>query len=332
MKKNQFKIAIVICMGAAIIALMGCGTDRTKVADAYDIFSYTDGFLSYGGNDLSASGSSLFAEDLCVGGLTNTESDEVNDDVAASAAVFVLDDGEVTYAKDIYEKRYPASTTKILTAYLALKYGDREQLLTVSDTALSTLEAGSSVCGLNEGDQITLGEALYGLLLCSGNDAANVIAEDIGGSQEGFADMMNEEAAQLGCTGSHFVNAHGLPDEDHYTTAYDLYLIFNAALGYQDFVDIISTDTYDASYLDASGDAVNRTWTNSNQYIIGKQAIPDGITVVGGKTGTTSAAGYCLALYSLNSDNAPVISIVMGGDTSYDLYDLMNGLLTNFAE
>ncbi|MEI3340415.1 MAG: serine hydrolase [Eubacterium sp.] len=139
----------------------------------------------------------------------------------------------------MYEKRYPASTTKILTAYLALKYGKLDDTLTVSQDAIYTLMAGSSICGLKPGDKITLEDALYGLMLCSGNDAANVIAEYISGSTEKFADLMNEEAKALGATQSHFVNAHGLPDEDHYTTAYDLYLIFNAAIKNEDFVHFV---------------------------------------------------------------------------------------------
>ncbi|MCD8299940.1 MAG: D-alanyl-D-alanine carboxypeptidase [Clostridiales bacterium] len=332
MKVKFLKSGFLICCGLALAAMSGCGsTDRSDLTDAYDLYTYTNDWLSYGESSVSDK-TALFAEDLCVGGLTNTESDQVDDSVAGSAAVFILDDGEISYAKDIYEKRYPASTTKIMTAYVALKYGDPSQVMTVSDTALSTLDPSSSVCGLKEGDQITLGEALYGLMLCSGNDAANVIAESIGGSQEDFVEMMNEEADALGCTGSHFTNAHGLPDEDHYTTAYDLYLIFNEALKNDDFVEVISADTHDASYLDADGNEVNVTWSSSDQYLTGGQDIPEGFTIIGGKTGTTSAAGYCLALYSLNSNGNPIISIVLGGDTRYDLYELMSNLLLQFAQ
>lgn len=122
--------------------------------------------------------------------------------------------------------------------------------------------SGSSICGLKPGDQLTLDQALYGLMLCSGNDAANVIAEYISGSTDKFAELMNKEAQALGATQSHFVNPHGLPDDNHYTTAYDLYLIFNAAIKDDRFVNYISTKKYTTSYTDAS----ERRWSGVGEY------------------------------------------------------------------
>lgn len=298
--------------------------------NAYQIYDTTEEYASIG-NLSSGSDLSLFASELCVGGTENTESDEVTAEYAESAAVFLVDSGEITYSQNIYEKNYPASTTKILTAYLALTYGDMDQVLTVSDAAIDDLDPSSSVCGLEKGDQITLREALYGLMLCSGNDAANVIAEAISGSTEAFADLMNEEAQALGATHSHFVNPHGLPDDDHYTTAYDLYLIFNAAIQNEDFVDIISATSHDTSYLDADGNTVTQTWDNTNGYLTGTYSQPDGVTVIGGKTGTTNAAGYCLVLYSTNESGAPVISIVMKGNTRAEMYTIMSQMLSAFS-
>ncbi|MCD8152954.1 MAG: D-alanyl-D-alanine carboxypeptidase [Clostridiales bacterium] len=315
---------------AVSILLTGCGTDRQDVESAYQIYDTTEAYLS-GRVSSSDSGLELFASDLCVGGTENTESANVIAECAESAAVFQVESGEITYSQNIYEKNYPASTTKILTALIALEYGDPDQLLTVSDAAIDDLDGSSSVCGLEKGDQITLREALYGLMLCSGNDAANVIAENIAGSTEAFADLMNAKAQELGATHSHFVNAHGLPDEDHYITAYDLYLIFNEAVKNEDFVTIISTTSYDASYLDASGNTVTQTWANTNGYLSGKYEMPEGVTVIGGKTGTTEAAGYCLVLYSTNESGSPIISIVMKGNSRSDMYKIMTQILTNFA-
>jgi D-alanyl-D-alanine carboxypeptidase (penicillin-binding protein 5/6) len=271
------------------------------------------------------------AENLCVGGTTNTASDDVDADFAESAAVFSIDDQEITYAQNIYEKRYPASTTKILTAYLALKYGDLNDTITVSEDAINSLPSGSSTCGLQIGDQITLDQLLYGLMLRSGNDAANVIAEYISGSSEAFAELMNQEAISMGATHSHFVNPHGFHDEEHYTTAYDLYLIFNTAITDERFVNYISTKSYQASYLNASGEAVDVLWQNTNGYLKGSYEAPENVVVVGGKTGTTNAAGSCLVLYSLNQDQKPVISIVLKSDSSDHLYTLMTEMLANFS-
>jgi D-alanyl-D-alanine carboxypeptidase (penicillin-binding protein 5/6) len=181
------------------------------------------------------------------------------------------------------------------------------------------------------GDVLTVRDLLYGLMLVSGNDAANVLAEYYSGSVEAFAEEMNREALALGATGSHFVNANGLPDEEHYTTVYDMYLIFKEAIKQQTFVDLIHTGSYDASYTDASGKQVSKTWTNTNHYISGETQAPEGITVVGGKTGTTNAAGFCLVLYSTNKNGEDIISIVFKADGRSDLYLLMNQILSSFA-
>ena len=226
---------------------------------------------------------------------------------------------------------YPASTTKILTAYIIIKYGNLDDKVTVSPKAVSNL-AGSSLCGVQAGDQLTVRDLLYGLMLVSGNDAANVLAEYYSGSVEKFAKVMNKEAKALGATKSHFVNANGLPDEKHYTSVYDMYLIFQEAIKLQDFVDIIKTDSIDVSYADASGNTVSKTWANTNQYLKGETQSPDGIMVIGGKTGTTNAAGYCLVLYSQNKKGQDIISIVYKGESRSSMYTLMNEILSTFAK
>ena len=252
--------------------------------------------------------------------------------VTSETAVLIdADTGAVLYDKGMDEYRYPASTTKILTAYLALKYGNLDDVLTVSSDAVNTLMSGSSICGLKPGDQLTLDQALYGLMLCSGNDAANVIAEYISGSTDKFAELMNKEAQALGATQSHFVNPHGLPDDNHYTTAYDLYLIFNAAIKDDRFVNYISTKKYTTSYTDASGAQVDQVWVNTNGYLKGTYDMPENVTVIGGKTGTTEAAGSCLVLYSESQDKKPYISIVLKGNSKKELYTLMTELLTNYS-
>ncbi len=323
---NKIKWAVPV---AVVCLMLGGCTQRGELADAYQVYDTSDTYQLT--DSVMQKQVSLMAEDLCVGGAENTVSDAVDSEYAGSAAVFSVEDEEITYAQNIYEKRYPASTTKILTAYLALKYGNPDDMITVSDEAIGSLDSGSSVCGLQPGDQLTLDQALYGLMLCSGNDAANAIAEYVSGSLDAFADLMNSEAAALGATQSHFVNAHGLPDENHYTTAYDLYLIFNAAVKDERFVNYISTKTYEASYLNASGEAVETTWVNTNGYLKGNYEEPENITVVGGKTGTTNAAGSCLVLYSMNEENQPVISVVLKSDSKDHLYTMMTEMLTNFS-
>ena len=214
-----------------------------------------------------------------------------------------------------------------MTAYIALKYGNLDDQITVSANA-TDFNWDESVCGLQTGDTLTLYDLLCGLMLQSGNDAGTAIAEYISGSEEDFAELMNEEAASLGATGTHYVNPHGLHDENHYTTAYDLYLIFNAALKNEKFLEIISLDSYSASITGADGTVRTQVWEPTNYYSAGLATPPDGVRVVGGKTGTTDEAGNCVVLYDLDSENQPYISVIMGAPDKDSLYIEMNEMYT----
>lgn len=267
----------------------------------------------------------LFAEELCV---TNKDVDfeefHTNDEFPG-ALLFNIKDNEVLYAENIHERLYPASTTKLLTAYLALKYGDLSDVITVSEAAVS-VPSDSSIAGLQAGDRLTLKDLLYGLMLPSGNDSAVVIAEYISGSSESFADLMNQEANSLGATNTHFVNPHGYHDDEHYTTAYDLYLIFNACVKNETFVDVISSTSWIADITDKNGAVRSVTWNQSNQFINGGREVPSKVTMIGGKTGTTYEAGYCLTMYGKDASDTPYISIIMGSTSKRNLYDNMTFL------
>ena len=249
---------------------------------------------------------SLYQETLKIDALC-VSSDNVKydafdtDDELHSAALFQINESNVVYAENIHEKLYPASTTKILTAYLALKYGTLTDMITVSENAVG-VPLDSSRAGLRTGDQLTLETLLYGLMLPSGNDCAVAIAEHISGSEESFVALMNEEAKKLGATNSNFVNSHGYHDENHYTTAYDLYLIFNECMKDDQFTEIIASSQYKTNITQKNGTYREVIWNQSNQYINGNRSVPEGVTVIGGKTGTTDEAGACLILYSKEKD------------------------------
>ena len=270
----------------------------------------------------------LFAPELCV-----TAGDVVlngfeGDPTLHAAGLFDVNQKQVLYADRVHDQLYPASTTKLMTAYLALKYGNPEDVVTVSGTAVSFVDPEASVCGLQAGDQLTLYDLLCGLILQSGNDNAAVIAEHLGGSIEGFVDMMNSEALAMGATRTQFVNPHGLHDDNHYTTAYDLYLMFNACIKDQRFLDIIAMKTYTASITSADGSTRRDEWTASNYYSAGLAEPPAGVKVIGGKTGTTDQAGSCVILYNLNSAGNPLISVVMGASEKELLYNDTTRLLS----
>ena len=325
---NKLKSIGSICV-LLITVLTGCGKEETIVSNAYDIYHNTH-ITSVTAESTTVMNPTFFSEGLCVGGTKNRGTESVDSQVAGAAGVFNLDTCEIPYSQNIYDTMYPASTTKILTAYIAIKYGNLDDTVTISENAV-TVTSDSSVCNLKAGDRMTLRDLVYGLILRSGNDAAVSIAEHMSGSIEEFAKLMNAEAASIGATGSHFVNPNGLPDENHYTTVYDMYLIFQHALSDETFYQIISTTNYTTHYTSADGSAASMDWSTTNQYLVGKQTPPEGFTVIGGKTGTTGEAGYCLVLLSTNAEGEQVISIVFKADCRSNLYLLMNEILEGFG-
>lgn len=300
-----------------ILLASGCGKEEDVTA-AYETSHYNEDI--YRGN--------LFAEDLCV------VSQDVPMEGAPDAsglhalALFDVNGRKTDCAYKVHERLFPASTTKIMTALLALKYGELSDIVTVSEKASSTsFAADESICGIKTGDRLTLLDLLRGLMMESGNDAAVAIAEHIAGSSEAFAQMMNNEAQNLMATHTHFMNSNGLHDENHYTTAYDLYLIFQACIQYDEFVDIINTKQYTVQIEGADGQTREDNWEQTNFYATGEAALPQNAVIVGGKTGTTKKAGNCLILLEKDSKDNPYISIVMGADSKELLYQNMTALI-----
>lgn len=323
-KKCYKRLLCMVCVAAVL--LTGCSWGKTKVSNPYHTYTYSAGYK----DSVNISCADFFAKDLCVTNNVNYGTDEVSSYVAEGAGLFNLDTKEVLYSQNLFGKMYPASTTKILTAYIIIRYGNLDDVVTVSEN-VKDIDYDSSVCGIQPGDEISVRDLLYGLMLCSGNDAAIALAEYYSGSIEAFAEVMNEEALKMGATNSHFLNPHGLPDEDHYTTVYDMYLLMQNAVSLDEFVKIISTKNIDVTYTKASGESFTTNWHNTNRYITGATETPEGIEVIGGKTGTTGEAGYCLVLYSTNENNDRLISIVFKADCRFNLYYLMSQILSGFA-
>ena len=167
-------------------------------------------------------------------------------------------------------------------------------------------------------------------MLASGNDAALAIAEHISGSEEAFVALMNQEALALGASCTSFQNPHGMPAENHYTSAYDLYLMFAKAAEYEEFIRIINAENHKAVITDADGKSKERTWENTNRFISGRVKEPEGITILGGKTGTTGEAGYCLVLLAQNTLEQPIVSVVLKAGGPSDLYLLSGEILSQF--
>ena len=314
-----------ISLTAAVCLTAGCAPGKAKLENQYN-FSERTVSVAESGDDPGLA--VPFASDLCV---IFEEGDGQSSGVNAEAAgLFDITDSEAMFSKNAFERLYPASTTKIMTALLAIKYGNLSDEVTVTEDAVIT-ERGATLCGIKPGDVLTMEQLLYGLMLPSGNDAGAAIAVHMADSIEGFADLMNEEAHRIGATGTHFVNPHGLTDEQHYTTAYDLYLMFNEALKYPEFRKITGTTAYTADYKNGQGEAVSKTWSGGNWYMTGERDTPDGLTVFGGKTGTTSAAGYCLVMASRDESDKEYVSVVLKAGSRPGLYENMTNIISKIV-
>ena len=316
--KRIFSFICILC----IILLTGCG--QTDLYMSYDADYPVSGYKIIPADESELAES--FAGNLCVSEGTNAYNTDIDFSNVGAAGLFDITNHTTLYAKNLYQTRHPASLTKVMTALVALKYGNLNDEITVSST-INSLPAEASVSGLAVGDVLTLDQALHALLICSGNDAAIAIAEYLGGSIEGFSDMMNKEALAIGATGSHFTNPHGLTEENHYVTAYDMYLIFNEALKYDTFTEIIAMSSYTTQYSDKKGKSVEMNIKTTNYYLNGNTRTPDKITVIGGKTGTTNAAGQCLILYSKDIYGNSYISVILGGSERQVMYSQMTELL-----
>mgnify|MGYP003297070056 CR=1 FL=1 len=313
----------LLCVGLIFsVFLNGCGSANLYVP--YKLDSDVSAFsITNHNTDVKIDS---FASSLCVGNANVSKNTSVNMTEATSAALFDVNRTNIIYGKNIHERLEPASLTKVLTAVIALEKGNLDDIITVTKEAKVT-ESRATLCGLKEGDTLTLNQALHALLIQSANDAANAIAIHLGGSLEGFADLMNEKALALGATNSHFVNPHGLSDDNHYTTVYDLYLIFNEAIEYELFREIIHMNHYSTVYQDSEGNDKEMEFKTTNLFLRGEYNSPDKITVIGGKTGTTNAAGNCLIILSKDTAGNPYISVILRSKERQLLYEQMIDLL-----
>ena len=314
-RKHKYSCQLIAILLAAVLVLTGCGSGSYRMK--YSLSSYE--------SESSTQMVDTFASNLCVAD-SNISDSSISLSQASCAGLFDLNNKKTLYAVNVNQQVNPASLTKVMTALVALKYGKLDQVLTASSDVYIS-ESGAQLIGLKEGDQMTLDQALHLLLIYSANDVAVMIAENIGGSMDAFIKMMNEEAVSIGATGSHFANPHGLTADNHYVTPYDMYLIFNAAMQYDEFQQIINTAAYTTQYTNKSGTAVDVNIHSTNLYIKGTKDAPTNITVIGGKTGTTNAAGHCLILLAKDKSGNPYIAVVMRAEDSDTLYNEMTSLL-----
>lgn len=243
------------------------------------------------------------------------------DNISTNSPSIILMDavsGKVMYSKNAFERRYPASTTKLMTAILTLENCKFTDVVAISHNAIYSIPVGYSHANLREGEELTVEQLLNVLLIPSANDAAIALAEHIAGSVENFAEMMNNKAKELGCLDTHFINPNGVHNDDHYSTAYDMSLIGRYAMQFKDIMRIAmvnqytlpKTNKYDKE--DRIFNTTNGLVTKNDEYYY-----PE---ATGIKTGYTDKSGYCIVT-SAKKDDMELLAVVFGSDTIKDRYE-----------
>lgn len=236
---------------------------------------------------------------------------------AQSAILMDVDTGSILYAKNIHNRSFPASTTKILTCLVAMEQGDLDDIVSFSNEAVFSVPADGSNMGMDVGEEITLEQCLYGILVGSANEVANAVGEHIAGSIDAFVDMMNERAAELGCKDSHFMNTNGLHDENHYTSAHDLALIAAAFFRNDMLCKIGNTASYEFTATPTQPD--DFILRNKHKMITGEVAY-DG--VLGGKTGYTDNSRQTLVTCA-ERNGMRLVCVVFREETPNQFTDTM---------
>jgi D-alanyl-D-alanine carboxypeptidase len=316
------KKTLVVVILLVIAALCGCQKKPDTFLAYADHADNTQESL-----DFSITEGDFFAKDIVV--ITDEQNSGEDDKLNAGAVLLVdMTNNKTIYSSNAYDKMYPASLVKLLTSLIVLEYGELTDNVSISQNAVSLSESSAKVCGFKEGDTATMETLINSLLVYSGNDAAVAIAEHIGGTEDAFIELMNKDALLLGATASYFVNPHGLHDDMQYTTAYDMYLIFNKLLKYDTFRSIINKKSYDAEYSDKNGNNKHKSFKSTNLYLTGDIQIDSGIEVIGGISGTTKKSGSCMILLCKDSNNTEYIAEILNASDNQTLYSQMSYLLS----
>lgn len=316
------KIKVMVGLMAVAVFFTSCSKDSRNSVLYQEI---SKELLSVTSSYMSADSADFLSQDITI-----VKADTKEDSNITADAAFIFNDTkrEVVLAKNVYERVYPASTTKLLTALVALKYGNLSDVITVQSDDGGITVPGARLCHLKEGDRLTLRDLLQCLLVYSGNDAAVTIGQHIFGSEEAFVEKMNEEAALIGATNTHFVNSYGLHDNNHYTTAYDMYLILRQCLLYPEFVTIASQKECKVEIVNKAGETKSVVYKSTNLFLIGEKKTPKGVTIKGGKTGSTYLAGECIVLNTTNAQGDDCITAVFNARGKDSLYKQLEYLLT----
>ncbi len=315
---------LIISLSCILMASLytACGNAAIRMPFSDFNKSHEDTFNISSYEELMAE---AFAENIAV------EKEDVLDIFSlddSSAGILVdVKNKDILYQQNAFKTMYPASLTKIMTALLVLENSNLDDTVTCTSAVKNIAFNDAVLLNLNPGDTMTVDQALHLMLINSYNDVAIALACHVSGTEEAFNDLMNKRALELGATHTHFNNSHGLPDEEHVTCVHDLYLIFNELIKYDKFKEIIQLHDYSTVYHDNNGNDINATANTTNAFFRGIYDKPENVTILGGKTGTTTDAGFCLMLLSQDKYGNSYISVILNEDSRDSLYGKMSELL-----
>lgn len=311
-----------LVLACSLVLLTGCGSRTYKASKQLDI-----GVLP----NLPLYSDCGMAQEYAVVG----KDEEVNAaNYSGVYAAMLLDNttGEPVIAHNAHKRIYPASMTKLMTGLLVIESIEKGDIslddMVTLNRKVTFDDWDAMASDLIGGCRVDVKNLLYGLMITSYNDCGVILAELIAGSESAFCDMMNEKAREIGATNTHFENCHGLHSDDHYTTAYDLYLILEEFSKHDLAYIIDSLPTYDFTYTDADGNEQVVTIEPTNEYLTGEMNLPDGYSIGSWKTGTTEEALNCLIMELKNeSTGHEYVAIIAGADGKEALYSLMTSMI-----
>ncbi|MCI5622483.1 MULTISPECIES: D-alanyl-D-alanine carboxypeptidase family protein [Anaerostipes] len=324
-KKTYMKKLVCIFMSVILMTLSGCqifGNDGSLTTSYESHYEKNETEIKE--KTLDTMWQSKAAQ---VGVVSKKDADHVTYSNVKEALLVNNETNEVLVAQKVFDQAFPASTTKIMTALLTLENCDLNKIVTIKKD-IKFKDGAAVALHLKAGDKITVEALLNALIVMSANDAAIALGEEIAGSEKAFVKMMNQRAKELGATNTHFANPNGLHLENHYTTAYDLYLIFKELTKHNEYFDIAGKSSSYIEYTNKKNQLQTYDMAATNQYILGNYTLPHQVFMIGGKTGTTTQAGSCLIILTKNKKGEEFISVILKGKDKSSLYHTMSKILS----
>lgn len=336
MRKMLRKLIALSLMAALLCSLVGC---KEKDADLLGNYRAKDSVVQ---QDVGAMAEASYAPLLTQFFVCNIEPemlskdyvfDEAQPDRKGCAFVINRTENKLVFGSRMDELFFPASITKLMTALVVMRHTKPDDKVVITKE-IAAMKRGS-VVDLEEGDVLTVHDLLMCMLISSANNAAFALAQHVAGSEQDFVKMMNGEMTKLGGTTTKFMNASGLHDDKHKTTPYDMYIVYQECMTYADFRDIMKITKAKYNYTDANGAQRSREVVTTNCFKLNNASksypYPNGIVILGGKTGTTTYAGYCMLMHIRNSLGTEYIIGVYRAETEAKLYEKLNDLMSTYC-